>query len=216
VRRARPAYASTCRQVVLAQLAVLRGRDRLQHGLPDPARAPRQSFKEFVEEWILDQFEQQLASAGPARPWYWDQFLRSIDHYHHMVYASAYTYRATVWFDLVVPGPDERRWLREKYPTAGGSSSPIWEQSRPAGAPAARRRVVLPRRHPGDASAISASSSCAAARRSRTARRRWCTRAEVHLLLRAVSLDLRARARALRGRTATWSSGSSPARRRRT
>jgi hypothetical protein len=26
-----------------------------------------------------------------------------------MIYASAGSYRATVWFDFVLPGPDERR-----------------------------------------------------------------------------------------------------------
>ena len=47
-----------------------------------------------------------------------------------MVYASAYTYRATVWFDFVVPGPEERAWLRDKYPASwhgsirSGSASP--------------------------------------------------------------------------------------------
>src|SRR4029453_12537377 len=38
-----------------------------------------QSFKEFMQEWILDQFEAKLAELGLSRPWYWDQFLRAID-----------------------------------------------------------------------------------------------------------------------------------------
>jgi toluene monooxygenase system protein A len=87
-----------------------------------------QSFKEFMQEWILDQFERKLAELGLEKPWYWDRFLRSLDFYHHMVYASAYTYRATVWFDVALPGPDERRWLREKYPESWPLLDPIWEQ----------------------------------------------------------------------------------------
>jgi toluene monooxygenase system protein A len=87
-----------------------------------------QSFKEFMQEWILDQFERKLAELGLEKPWYWDQFLRSLDFYHHMVYASAYTYRATVWFNFALPGPDERKWLREKYPESWPLLDPIWEQ----------------------------------------------------------------------------------------
>jgi toluene monooxygenase system protein A len=86
------------------------------------------SFKEFVQEWVVDQFLQALRGHGLERPWYWETFLSSLDHYHHMVYASAYTYRASVWFDLVVPGPEERAWLRGKYPTSWPSVEPVWEQ----------------------------------------------------------------------------------------
>jgi toluene monooxygenase system protein A len=45
-----------------------------------------------------------------------------------MVYVSAYTYRATTWFDFVLPGPDERAWLREKYPTSWQLFDPLWER----------------------------------------------------------------------------------------
>jgi toluene monooxygenase system protein A len=84
------------------------------------------SFKEFVEEWVIDQYVQTLEQFGLARPWYWDRFIRSLDTYHHMIYATAYTYRASVWFDFVLPGPPERAWLREKYAAAWGEFDPIW------------------------------------------------------------------------------------------
>jgi toluene monooxygenase system protein A len=93
-----------------------------------PLAARKQSFKEFMEEWVVEQFGQNLAAHGLAKPWYWDIFLRSLDYYHHMVYASAYTYRATVWFNFVLPGPDERAWLRQKYPRAWPEIDPVWEQ----------------------------------------------------------------------------------------
>lgn len=86
------------------------------------------SFKEFVQEWVLDQFLDSVESLGLKKPWYWDQLLDALDHYHHMVYASAYTYRFTVWFDLVVPGPEERAWLRQKYPRSWDRLDPVWEQ----------------------------------------------------------------------------------------
>src|SRR6185436_17445186 len=84
------------------------------------------SFKEFMQEWVIDQFARSLADVGLDKPWYWDEFVASIDSYHHMVYASAYSYRATVWFDLALPGPDERAWLREKYPDTWDEIDPIW------------------------------------------------------------------------------------------
>jgi toluene monooxygenase system protein A len=93
-----------------------------------PLEARERSFKEFMEEWVLDQFLATLDEYGLQRPWYWDTFQRSLEHYHHMVYASAYTYRATVWFDLVVPGPEERAWLREKYPDSWPALDSVWQQ----------------------------------------------------------------------------------------
>lgn len=86
------------------------------------------SFKEFVEEWVVGQFLDTLEDVGLRRPWYWETFERSLDNYHHMVYASAYSYRATVWFDMVLPGPDERRWLRRKYPDSFPAYEPIWDR----------------------------------------------------------------------------------------
>jgi toluene monooxygenase system protein A len=93
-----------------------------------PLAQRRFSFKEFVQEWVIDQYERTLAEFGVRRPWYWDQFIDSLDSYHHMVYASAYTYRATVWFNMVVPSPDERAWLRERYPRHWDRFDAVWEQ----------------------------------------------------------------------------------------
>jgi toluene monooxygenase system protein A len=86
------------------------------------------SFKEFVNEWILDQFQRSLDAVGLQRPWYWDTFLKSLDHYHHMVYLGAYTHRATVWFDCVLPNAAERAWLSEKYPESWPQFEPMWQR----------------------------------------------------------------------------------------
>jgi toluene monooxygenase system protein A len=91
-----------------------------------PLRQRPQSFKEFMEEWILDQFQQRLDEFGLKRPGYWPQFLDAIESYHHMVYASAYSYRATTWFDFVLPSPEERTWLAEKYPKTWPQLAPVW------------------------------------------------------------------------------------------
>ena len=87
-----------------------------------------QSFKEFMEEWILGQFERTLHEFGLKRPWYWKTFLEAIEIYHHMVYVSAYTYRATTWFDFALPGPDERAWLAAKYPRTWDKIDPLWQR----------------------------------------------------------------------------------------
>ena len=86
------------------------------------------SFKEFMHEWVLGQYEQILGDLGMQKPWYWDKFLSALDSYHHMVYASAYTYRATVWFDFVVPSPEERAWLRRKYPRYWPQIDAVWDR----------------------------------------------------------------------------------------
>ena len=92
-----------------------------------PLEHRSRSFKEFMEEWVLDQYIPSLEELGLEKPWYWDIFLSSLDHYHHMVYASAYTYRATVWFDFVLPSPRERAWLRSKYPASWDALDPVWQ-----------------------------------------------------------------------------------------
>lgn len=86
------------------------------------------SFKEFVEEWVKGQFLASLREVGLDKPWYWETFEQSLDHFHHRTYASAYTYRASVWFDFALPGPDERAWLRAKYPKSFHHYDPIWQR----------------------------------------------------------------------------------------
>ena len=93
-----------------------------------PLAKRQRSFKEFMQEWVIEQYLQTIAQFGLEKPWYWDIFLSSVDSYHHMVYASAYTYRATVWFDLVVPSPQDRTWLRRKYPQQWHHFEPVWAQ----------------------------------------------------------------------------------------
>lgn len=93
-----------------------------------PVRQRSQSFREFMQEWILDQFQQRLDQFGLKKPWYWQQFLDAIEIYHHMVYVSAYTYRATTWFDFVLPSPEDRAWLAQKYPRTWPQLAPVWER----------------------------------------------------------------------------------------
>ena len=93
-----------------------------------PLSARTGSFQEFMQEWIVDQFSSKLDEVGLKKPWYWKTFLEALEVYHHMVYASAYAHRATVWFDLPLPGPAERAWLRSKYPRTWDHFDPVWER----------------------------------------------------------------------------------------
>jgi toluene monooxygenase system protein A len=93
-----------------------------------PLAARTRSFKEFMQEWVLEQFVPSLEQHGLRKPWYWSTFLESLDYYHHMVYASAYTYRSSVWFDFVLPGPQERAWLLAKYPESWPDLDPVWSR----------------------------------------------------------------------------------------
>jgi toluene monooxygenase system protein A len=93
-----------------------------------PLSARTRSFKEFMQEWVNDQFVSSLTAFGLQKPWYWDTFCQSLDYYHHMVYASAYTYRSSVWFNFVLPGPEERRWLLKKYPDSWPEIDRVWSR----------------------------------------------------------------------------------------
>src|SRR5262247_1586938 len=86
------------------------------------------AVKGVIHEWVLEQYQQILGELGMKKPWYWDTFVDALDIYHHMVYVSAYTYRATVWFDFVVPSPAERRWLAAKYPKYWDALDAVWER----------------------------------------------------------------------------------------
>lgn len=93
-----------------------------------PLEARQNSFKEFMQEWVLDQFLGSLKEFGLSRPWYWDTFVEELDYYHHMVYVSAYTYRSTTWFNMPMPSPEERAWLKSKYPQSWPKMEPIWNR----------------------------------------------------------------------------------------
>ncbi|MGQ0617099.1 MAG: toluene monooxygenase [Acidimicrobiia bacterium] len=93
-----------------------------------PLEARRHSFKEFMEEWIIDQFIKNLEEFGLDKPWFWDVFVEELDHMSHLFQMGLYTYRQTLWFDECMPNPDEREWLVEKYPTTWAKCyGPLWD-----------------------------------------------------------------------------------------
>jgi len=84
------------------------------------------SFAEFARESVVAPFAQALEAVGLELPWYWPQVLETLEIQHHMLYASLYTYRRTLWFDPVLPSPADRAWLRRKYPRTWDQLDPVW------------------------------------------------------------------------------------------
>ena len=92
-----------------------------------PLSARGRSYKEFMQEWIIEQFTKNLAEFSLARPWFWDLFIEELDYAQHSFQLGLYTYRTTLWFDVAMPNADERRWLSEKYPDWNKIYGPIWD-----------------------------------------------------------------------------------------
>ena len=82
-----------------------------------PLAHRRHSFKEFMLEWIIKQFNDQFRDLGLERPWYWELFLQELDWLHHALHLGLWFKRRTLWWN-----PDagvsvaEREWLEGKYP----------------------------------------------------------------------------------------------------
>ncbi|MGH2577171.1 MAG: toluene monooxygenase, partial [Actinomycetota bacterium] len=92
-----------------------------------PLRARTRSFKEFMEEWVIDQFMKNLAEFELDRPWFWDLFIEELDYAHHSFQLGLYAYRTTLWFDVTMPDGPERQWLGGKYPQWNDTFGPLWD-----------------------------------------------------------------------------------------
>lgn len=86
------------------------------------------SFKEFMLEWIVGQFERTMLDMGLDLPWYWDIFLRDLDETHHGMHMGVWFWRPTVWWHPNAGvSADERDWLEEKYPGWNDSWGRAWD-----------------------------------------------------------------------------------------
>ena len=86
------------------------------------------SFKEFIEEFIIVQFERALLDLGLERPWYWEFFLKSVEFYHHSGHLEIWFVRQTVWWDPAAGvTPPERAWLESKYPGWSEKWGRLWD-----------------------------------------------------------------------------------------
>jgi len=93
-----------------------------------PLEHRKQSFKEFMEEWIVTQFERSLLDLGLDKPWFWDQFLEELDYQHHGMHLGVWFWRPTVWWNPAAGvSPEERAWLEEKYPGWNATWGTNWD-----------------------------------------------------------------------------------------
>jgi toluene monooxygenase system protein A len=88
----------------------------------------KQSYKEFMQEWIAGQFLDQIRDYGLKKPWYWDEFRAGLDTWHHSLHLGVWYWRPTVWWKPQAGvSPEERDWLREKYPEWEKQWGGIWD-----------------------------------------------------------------------------------------
>lgn len=108
---------------------------RLFHVLTGPAmdyytplKRRKMSFKEFMLEWIVNHHERTLQDYGLDKPWYWDQFLLSLEHGHHALHIGTWFWRPTLWWKPNAGiSRAERKWLNEKYPSWDDSWGYLWD-----------------------------------------------------------------------------------------
>ena len=93
-----------------------------------PVGARTKSFRQFMEEWIIDQFMKNLAEFGLDRPWFWELFLEELEYAHHSLQLGLYAYRPTLWFDVAMPNAEERLWLASAYPQWEETFGFLWDE----------------------------------------------------------------------------------------
>lgn len=93
-----------------------------------PLSHRKQSFKEFMQEWIIGQFERTLLDLGLDLPWYWDIMMKEIEYLHHGYHLGVWFWRPTVWWNPAAGvSPQERDWLEEKYPGWNDTFGKCWD-----------------------------------------------------------------------------------------
>jgi toluene monooxygenase system protein A len=94
-----------------------------------PLEHRKQSYKEFMQEWIVDQFLRSIQDYGLKKPWYWQEFLDGLETWHHSLHLGVWFWRPTVWWKPQGGvSKAEREWLSEKYPNFEQQFGPIWDQ----------------------------------------------------------------------------------------
>jgi toluene monooxygenase system protein A len=87
------------------------------------------SFKEFMLEWIVNHHERILEDYGLEKPWYWEEFLASLDQGHHAMHIGTWFWRPTLfWKPNAGVSKAEREWLVEKYPTWEDDWGVLWDE----------------------------------------------------------------------------------------
>src|SRR5256885_6471022 len=92
-----------------------------------PLEHRKQSYKEFMEEWIVAEFLRLIEDYGLQKPWYWKEFLAGPETWHHSLHLGVWFWRPTVWWKPQGGvSKAERAWLQEKYPHWRSRGVPSW------------------------------------------------------------------------------------------
>lgn len=93
-----------------------------------PIAQRKQSYKEFLEEWLVSQYAKQLDEFGLKKPWFWQEFVDGLDTWTHACALGIWYYRrATYWRPQAGVSRRERKWLVEKYPKWEQQFGPTWD-----------------------------------------------------------------------------------------
>jgi len=93
-----------------------------------PLEKRDRSFKEYIEEFVVEQFERQIVDLGLERPWYWADFLKDIESHHHNQHMALWSWRKGLyWNPDAGVAPAERAWLEEKYPGWNATYGRYWD-----------------------------------------------------------------------------------------
>ena len=93
-----------------------------------PLEKRDQSFKRYMHEFVIVQFEQQLRDIGLDRPWYWAELLDEIETHHHSQQAGIWSWRKTVWWNPSGGvAPEQRAWLEREYPGWNATYGRYWD-----------------------------------------------------------------------------------------
>ena len=176
-----------------------------------PLSARTRSFKEFMTEWVTEQFMKNLAEFDLEKPWFWDLFTEELDFAHHSFQLGLYTYRTTLWFDVAMPDARRAR-VAERRSTPGGTrpTGRSGTSSSDAGRTAARP-APCPTGSPRCATCASSPRCSSGPGGTRRAPSRWAAAATCSAPSRAAgSSSRRSRGSPI---TRAWSTASWPERR---
>jgi toluene monooxygenase system protein A len=93
-----------------------------------PVEHRKHSFREFAQEFIVNQFQRALLDMGLDLPWYWDILMKETETIHHAYHIGIWTWRPTVWWNPAAGvKPEDREWLEEKYPGWNVTFGRCWD-----------------------------------------------------------------------------------------
>ena len=96
-----------------------------------PVGARARSFRQFMEEWIIDQFMKNLAEFGLERPWFWELFLEELDYAHHSLQLGFYAYPHHALVRRRHANGGRTAVARERLPAMGGDVRVLLGRRRP-------------------------------------------------------------------------------------